>query len=183
MKKKHVFLTGKIQVGKSTLIRSALFELENDLGLRLEYDGFLTYFDHRESETRNLMMVRHTSDKDSEEMQKVMLHIEGGRPQMETLAYETGGIEILEKLDIKKLLIFDECGKFERNSQKFIEKINQILDADSHVIGVLRKDDSIEWLKKIAHREDVSVIEVTEENRNELKDAVKCRLLEMLGER
>ena len=102
---------------------------------------------------------------------------------MHTLAYDTDGVKILNSLDTKKLLIFDECGKFERNCQPFIEKVESILDGDTHVIGVLRKDDSIKWLSDIAKREDVCVIEVTEENRDLLKEDTKELLLEVLGER
>lgn len=179
--KKHIFLTGRIQVGKSTIIRKTLSEQKDLQDCELEYDGFITYFDVREKATRNLLMERITSDNKAEKRQSVMIHFENGRPQMETLAYETAGVEILESLDMKKLLIFDECGKFERNSSRFIGKIMQILDGETHVIGVLRKDDSIEWLQQIASREDVCLIEVTEENRTALKDEVKQLLLELLG--
>ncbi|MEE1087049.1 MAG: nucleoside-triphosphatase [Schaedlerella sp.] len=181
MKIKHIFLTGDIQVGKSTLIRGVLSELEKKQDFQLKYDGFITFFDQRWSEKRNLCMERMTSDSSVNRERKVILQFEG-KPLLETLAYETCGMEILNELDTKQLLIFDECGKFEKNSPDFIGKITEILDGDTHVLGVLRKDDSIDWLKRISERQDVCAIEVTEENRNALKENIISLLLKMLGE-
>lgn len=182
MKIKHVFLTGRIQVGKSTLLRSVLSDLRKMQGVNLEYDGFITYFDDRQNDTRNLCMERISSDKTIESVRKIILHFENRIPQMQTLAYETEGVSLLDSLDTEKLLIFDECGKFEKNSVQFLKRIKNILNSDTHVFGVLRKDDSIEWLQEIAGREDVCVIEVTEENRTVLKEDVKNLMLELLGE-
>lgn len=179
---KHVFLTGKIQVGKSTLLRGVLADLEKMENFHLQYDGFITYFDHRQNDTRNLCMERFTTDASIESERIPILHFEERIPQMETLAYETIGVELLDSLDTNKLLIFDECGKFEKNSPQFLVRIWQIMDADTHVFGVLRKDDSIEWLKQIADREDVCVIEVTEDNRVDLRVDVKEIILKLLGE-
>ena len=180
---KHIFLTGRIQVGKSTLLYRVLSDLENQQGNTLEYDGFRTYFDFRKSEFKKLYMERYTSDETVDCAKYCMIQFLEGRPQMQTLAYETEGIEILSSLDTKKLLIFDECGKFERNSTGFIKKMAEILDGDTHGFGVLRKDDSIQWLQDIANRDDVCVIEVTEENRDTLKEEVKALLLKILREK
>lgn len=183
MKVKHIFLTGKIQVGKSTLIKEVLSGLENNRKITLEYDGFATYFDLRKNETRNLCIERRSSDNLVKDMKSTVIHFENGKPQFETLAYETVGVEILESLDLNKLLIFDECGKFEKNCSKFVGKIEEILNSDTHVFGVLRKDDSIEWLKRIAQRDDVCVIEVTEENRDFLGKEIEELLIKILREK
>lgn len=179
---KHIFLTGSIQVGKSTLIRSVLSDIGKEQNDHFEFDGFVTYFDYRKNESRKLYMERKTSDRFAEKIKFPVIQFEGGRPQMSTLAYETYGVGLLEKLDVRKMLIFDECGKFEKNCPMFIGKVEEILNKDTHVFGVLRKDDSIEWLKNISKRNDVCVIEVTEGNRENLRYEVKKQLLEVLGE-
>lgn len=181
MKKKHIFLTGNIQVGKSTLIKGVLSDLREGQDLKLEYDGFITYFDQRWNEERNLCIKRVTSDKNVETEEKTVLHFEG-RPMFDTMAYETSGVEILESLDRTKLLIFDECGRFEKDSPHYLEKIKEILNEDTHVIGVLRKDPPVEWIQEIMVRDDVYIFDITEENRGILRTAVKNTLLEMLGE-
>lgn len=181
MKKKHIFLTGNIQVGKSTLIRGVLSDLMDQKDFHLEYDGFITYFDQRWEEERNLCIERVTSDRSVKAKPKAVLHFEG-RPVFETLAYETSGVEVLESLDRKKLLIFDECGRFEKDCPRYLGKIKEILDENTHVIGVLRKDPPIEWIQKIMAREDVCIFDVTKENRGILREEIKNRLLEMLGE-
>lgn len=179
MKKKHIFLTGKIQVGKSTLVQSVLSDLKKIESLHLEYDGFRTYFDERWNEERNLCIERVLADPEIKKEMKCLLHFEGG-PIFETLAYETNGVEVLEQMDTRKLLIFDECGKFEKDSPRFLAKLREILDGDTHVFGVLRKDPQIEWLQEIAARQDVEIYEVTEENRDVLREELKNRLLELL---
>lgn len=179
MKVKHIFLTGKIQIGKSTLLKSVLSDLVNEY--QIEYDGFTTYFDNRQSDSKILYMERKTSDSTAKGMKYPMIHFVDGRPQMQTLQYETSGMELLEEINTNTLLIFDECGKFERNSVGYVNKVNQILDGNTHVFGVLRKDPSIEWLAQIVAREDVKVFEITEENRNFLKEEVKKLILKILG--
>lgn len=181
MKKKHIFLTGNIQVGKSTLIKGVLSDLRGGQDSKIEYDGFITYFDQRWNEERNLCIKRFTSDKNVETEEKTVLHFEG-RPMFDTMAYETSGVEILESLDRTKLLIFDECGRFEKDSPHYLEKIKEILNEDTHVIGVLRKDPPVEWIQEIMVRDDVYIFDITEENRGILRTAVKNTLLEMLGE-
>lgn len=181
MKKKHIFLTGNIQVGKSTLIKSVLSDLSEGQDFKIEYDGFITYFDQRWNEERNLCIKRFTSDKNVETEEKTVLHFEG-RPIFDTLAYETVGVEVLDSLDRTKLLIFDECGRFEKECPRYIDKIKEILDEDTHVIGVLRKDPPIEWIQEIMARDDVCIFDITEENRGILRTEVKNTLLEMLGE-
>ena len=65
------------------------------------------------------------------------------------------------------LLLMDELGRLEREASGFIAQVEACLDADKRVLGVLQKCNSAH-VARIAQREDVTVLTVTPENRDEL---------------
>ena len=68
-----------------------------------------------------------------------------------------------EKCDI---IIIDEVGKMEVESQLFIDAVNEALDADKPMIITLHKKSRNPLLQDIRRRDDVRILEVTPTNRN-----------------
>ncbi len=70
------------------------------------------------------------------------------------------------------IVVIDEIGKMECFSSLFRESLTRVLDSENPVIGsiALRGGSFIERVKA---REDVSLIEVTERNRDELINLIK----------
>ena len=69
----------------------------------------------------------------------------------------------------KDIIILDELGFFENNSKRFKYKIYELLDSDKIILGTL-KDYDCEFLNNIRKRNDISLIEVTKENREKIFD-------------
>lgn len=169
----HLFLTGEIQVGKSTVIRRALEESE------VIYDGFFTGFgDNRDIKNRSLYMNR-ASKKDSRRDENVIVQFIDGIPQVRTPVIERLGIEILDsmKADVQ-CIIMDECGRFEGMAENFKSRILKILDMQTPVAGVVRKGFEGTWLDQIKHHKKVALLEVTADNREEIYHIVKDFLLQ-----
>ena len=69
----------------------------------------------------------------------------------------------------------DELGRLEREAAQFCAQVLACLDSGKRVLGVLQACDA-PLVCAVRAREDVSVIEVTPENREEVLDRL-CRAL------
>ncbi len=71
--------------------------------------------------------------------------------------------EACEKCDI---IVIDEVGKMEVESQAFIDAVKEALDVDKPMIITLHKKSRNPLLQDIRRRDDVRILEVTPTNRN-----------------
>ena len=71
--------------------------------------------------------------------------------------------EACEKCDI---IVIDEVGKMEVESQAFIDAVKDALDAEKPMIITLHKKSRNPLLQDIRRRDDVRILEVTPTNRN-----------------
>ena len=71
--------------------------------------------------------------------------------------------EAIEKCDI---IVIDEVGKMEVESEAFVEAVKETLDADKPMIITLHKKSRNPLLQDIRRRDDVRILEVTPTNRN-----------------
>jgi nucleoside-triphosphatase len=71
--------------------------------------------------------------------------------------------EAIEKCDI---IVIDEVGKMEVESEAFVEAVKETLEADKPMIITLHKKSRNPLLQDIRRRDDVRILEVTPTNRN-----------------
>ena len=158
--KKHLFLTGKKQVGKTTLLNKLLANSSKEKAgfvtkRILHDDGF--YYVHimkpKGSPTNdNLLFKCYKKSSDS------------------TSLFEKLGCDAL---DCKgEIILMDELGPHEEMALRFQEKVLTLLDGDIPVAGVIQEAKSA-FLDKLLHHPNVTVITVTEENRDQLYDTLK----------
>ena len=176
--RRHLFLTGEIQVGKSTIIQRALEETG------VIYDGFSTGF----GETRNMnnksLFMKRASLPDSGKEENVIVQFEDGIPQVRTQVIERLGTEILDRIRVDAdCIVMDECGRFEGMAEKFKRRIMEVLDMETPVVGVVRKGFEGTWLDLVKQHKDVELLEVTRENREEIFREVKEFLLQSRNKR
>ena len=83
--------------------------------------------------------------------------------------FEENGVAILKKSlsSPAPFILMDELGRLERQAAGFVEQIYQCLDSDKRVLGVLQKCNS-DHVDAISKRNDVTVLTVTPENREEI---------------
>ena len=82
-------------------------------------------------------------------------------------AFERLGEFLLKSLPGADLVLLDELGPNEATAYGFQRAVEQALDGDTPVYGILQVAQS-EFLDRIAAREDVLVVTVNEENRDTL---------------
>lgn len=155
---KHLFLTGRKQVGKSTVLRRLLEGRDIIVG------GFRTVRIRLE-DGASIHMVRPGEEEFNDEnrifsRKKGVLHLDPGD-------FDRIGCALLEAAGESDLILMDELGPTEIDAVRFQQAVLDTLDGTVPVYGVLQAADSA-FLDRIRERQDVQVITVTEENRDEL---------------
>lgn len=159
----HIFLTGPIQVGKSTIIRRTLGQLNQT------YGGFKTYFGpDRRFQDRLLYLNGAAEPKFFSTDHGIAIFKKDCLPQVDDARFNTDGVALIQRAKANAaMIIMDECGNLERNALTFQREIINTLDGDKPVLGVI-KCDSNGWTDTIRNHKKVTLITVTYENRNDL---------------
>ena len=169
--RRHLFLTGDKQVGKSTLLRR-LIEIR-----QLDCAGFETRAFYINDERRGFTLHGCVEMPPYQNDCICCARIEEKRAVPVLPVFEENGVLILKRslASPAPFLLMDELGRLEREASGFIAQIEACLDADKRVLGVLQKCNSAH-VARIAQRADVTVLTVTPENRDELLEWL-CREL------
>ena len=159
----NLFLTGKIGVGKSTILKNALKEINLSVGGYVTeriYEGYFRRYIIRslyDNEEKYTIIKVDSRDNSKEGF-------------MEN--FENGVVSILDKsLKYKDLIVLDELGCTENKIEIFTSKVFEVLDSEKIVFGIL-KDDNCKFINDIKYRDDVIVLTITEENRDFILEEV-----------
>ncbi len=148
----HILLTGEIQVGKSTVIERFVKRHGIEAG------GFKTFWRH-ETDGRTLYLAPYM-----------------GGPCVAVARGERGGIlSFPGSFDVccsflktdKPVIIMDELGVLERDAKLWHEAILKVFDSGAAVLGVIKPKKN-DFLDKIRARDDVMIVPVDEDNREDV---------------
>lgn len=170
---RHLFLTGEVQVGKSTILRRFLDAANlppEQLGgfqsaVRLLPDQRSRVYlvspgGQDELSDANCIMTRQPNLQKKTQGKRVF-------PEIYPEIFEKRGMELLQIKDIHRLILMDELGFAEREAPAFRKRVLEVLDGDIPVLGVL-KQWPYEFLEQVAQHPAVTVIRVTEDNRDRI---------------
>lgn len=161
----HFFLTGEIQVGKTTIISKVIEHLQ------VIPSGFKTYFGpDRNSPDRLLYMNSAFEPKDFREEYAVARFFEGKPPEVLVERFSSYGAALIRcgRKNGSKLIIMDECGNLERDAFVFQQAVMEALDGSVPILGVVKKIIGPSWTDQIRKHPKVQLLTVTGENRDEL---------------
>lgn len=168
----HIFLTGIPGVGKSTIIKKAVKQLN------LRHKGFLTVAGGiKENGVSNLYMLpSEYLDCDEDEIIKacdveycIANRFGENRYQPYNNKFDSIGSKLLKKDSLRDvdILIMDELGFMEREAYQFQEAVvNCVKEIEPSILGVIKPKDTL-FLNGIRKNNHVKVIEVTTDNREE----------------
>ncbi len=162
---KNIFLTGPPSSGKTTIIKKIISRLEKpakgfytqEILANNKRQGFkMATLDGREG------LLGHKNIKSKYSVSKYGVSIEN----IDNIA-----VPAIMPDNENELIILDEIGKMECFSDKFKKYTLKILDAPNIVLGTIAIGGT-DFIKEIKRREDIQIIEVTKNNRNELPDKI-----------
>lgn len=160
--KKHIILTGKPGVGKTSVIKKVIPSLGSAAG------GLYT----EEIRIMGKRMGFRVVTLDGED--GILAHVDSktnyrvGKYRVDLDSFEKVAIPALEKaIKDKSIIVIDEIGKMELFSMKFRDVIRDIFDGTKSLLCVI-KENGDPFTENIKKRKDVSVITVDYENRDSL---------------
>jgi nucleoside-triphosphatase len=162
---KKTFLTGKIGVGKSTVVDKLLVTID------LSFGGFRTLPVIKEQRLKGFKI------RDIETGKEESIAFFGNdfliHPVID--GFESLGVKSLkDALENKELIVMDELGFLESEAESFKAKVLEVLKSDRSVLGVMKIDRN-PFLDEVAKY--VEIVEVTEKNRDNLSQELRRAFL------
>jgi len=179
----NILLTGRPGTGKTTVIKKFIRMCPLSAG------GFFTG-EIRERGVRAGFSIeaagtwdREDRDNSEQKNRAVMAHVNSrspyrvGRYGVNISAIEEVGVSALRQgMERAKIIIIDEIGRMELHSSLFQKEVINVLDSRLPVLGVIQIKRN-PFLDAIRKRDDVTVIQVTADNREKLPE----RLFDIFG--
>lgn len=156
-----IILTGQRQVGKSTALNRFLTGYSGALA------GFRTVFDNRDNTENRRLLLRPLPGGEP----SVPVVWTEGKAQVDLSAFDRCVPPLLAQS--ADLYVLDELGKFEGGAGEMAGAVEALFDrADASVLAVVRLD-APGWMGALKERRDVTVLTVTEENRDSIPETLE----------
>ena len=159
----NIFLTGDVQVGKSTVIRRTV-EL-----LGLPVGGFCSGFGPDRGESERWLYLWDAGGPPVYQQTNGVVRFVQRQPQVFPERFDTLGCGALRRARQTGvgLILMDECGRFEGTAAQFQRDIFAALEGPTPVLGVVRQGFG-GWLDTLRAHPRVHLVTVTQENRTQL---------------
>ena len=159
--KKHIFLTGERQIGKSTAVSKALQMLNVTPG------GFRTAGANVKEDGSSDVML-YPAEMRPEDGQKAAHRMPDKREAYPEI-FDTYGASLLKRP--AKLILMDELGFLESDAKTFQQTVFETLDGATPVLGVIRNKKTA-FLDAVRTRDDIILLTVTKENRDFIPEKI-----------
>lgn len=160
-----IFLTGASGTGKSYVIAQLRKQIQ------MNQSGFLTLPYWKEDGSRGGFCLHSILEIKQTHFDVRFSYQCEERPYVINGVFDEFGVAILNETKPDDLLIMDELGKLEKNETKFINKVLELVEHHTHMLGVLKKCD-VQWLKQIKQRDDVMVLDLDTMTQQQVFDIV-----------
>ncbi|WP_088189340.1 nucleoside-triphosphatase [Desulfosporosinus sp. FKA] len=161
----HIFLTGDIQIGKSTVINKTLNLL------KITPQGFRTYFGPDRAMEDRLLYLNSAALPQVCCEEKAIVRFGAGRPpEVLSERFDGYGAQLIRSVRADSdsaLILMDECGSLESGALVFQQEILAALAGTKPILGVI-KLASTGWTDQIREHAKVTLLTVTRENRDRL---------------
>ena len=174
----NILLTGEVQVGKSTVIQKVLDMLKKDYDLKIGgYRGTRALI---KEENKTILRFGMNSLSDNSSYKVLQNEIIDGKNNVTIYSesFDEYAPKLKADLENCNLIILDEIGFAESNSPKYLEVLNEALDSDKVVFGVLKKWDC-PVVNGVRDRQDVTLFNIDEDNRDYIYNEIYLTLLDL----
>ncbi len=156
---KNILITGKPKSGKSTLLRKLISPIPNKVGFltnEILKEGVRTGFEIETHTGRKATLADVTLESPNK-VSKYFVHIENLEPLIPDVSRFTNN----------DILYLDEIGQMQLFSKSFQHLVLRYLDSQNICIATLSYIFENDFTKLIKKRDDVMIVELSAENREE----------------
>ena len=164
---KNILLTGKPRSGKTTLLRKIIAQLPHKVGLvtnEIRKDDVRVGFEI-ETYAGGRAVLAHIDFDKSLSVGKYGLNLDNLNKLLPSVANFKN-----------EILYLDEIGQMELQSQDFVLLAKKYLDAENICLATLTSVYEDDFTKEVRERDDVTIYEITEQNRDELYEEILSKL-------
>lgn len=162
----HIFLTGEVQVGKSTIIRRWL-----EAHPHLRVGGFRTVSGARGEDGEDTVHIIPAAGDPALTKENRIMFRQGEWPhrrrELFPQVFDSVGVALLRDDGEKDVLIMDEIGFTEDDAALFQQAVLEKLEGDTPILGVVRALPGVLADAVRAHPKS-RIVAVTQENREEV---------------
>ncbi len=168
----HLFLTGNVQVGKSTIVQKILEEYRGTVGGFRTVLGPLT-----EDGGSDVFMIDATETKELGCRPENLVARRIGTTKYEGYpeAFDRIGMALLDAAKSKELIVMDELGFMESEAYGFQQAVMDCLDGNTPILGVV-KPANTPFLEQVHKHFHTVLFHVTEQNRDHVLEEIQERL-------
>lgn len=159
MNKMHVFLTGEIGIGKSTVIKKFLDQK------KLKPTGFLTIGTPFRSDGSSEIYIMPAQNISFSPQFIVATRNKNGQFQTFPEIFDKEGSAILRESKEGEMILMDELGYMEKDAHLFQQAVLDALNGSTPVLGVIKPMRTI-FLDAVRNHPNVHILEITKKNRN-----------------
>ena len=172
--RKNIFVTGHPGVGKTTLIRSVLTELDVNAG------GFTTVEVRDGGQRIGFDIVALDGERGVLARQDLVSPHRVSRYGVNKDDLERIGVPAIERAVAEsELVVMDEIGRMELCSDRFMHAVRAALDSPVPVLGTIQ-DRHNTFLDAVRDRGDIRIIIVTEFNRDDLAESIAAATRDLI---
>jgi len=171
MKPCRVFLTGQPGSGKTTAITKAAellrvqgFKIAGIVTNEIRENGVRVGFSIEDLITKRTGTLAHVQQMEGPRVGKYRVNLS----DIQRVAVES----IRRAITESDVIVVDELGPMELNSEPFIQEVQTALAAPKHFVGTIHRHASHPLVRGIKSNLNYQILEVTMENRNRIPRSV-----------
>lgn len=169
----NIFLTGQIQIGKSTVLRKVIEMLR--FNFQVNIGGFCTF---HVPENRHIFIRRFNEEPQTDDNHRAATW-QHDRMMSHPQVFDRFGSLLTSDIAKADIIVLDELGFLEKDATAFTSAVFNCLASPVPCIGILRKAN-IPWHRPIYDNPDNRIMEVTMANRQGLPYEIYQNLAEQL---
>ncbi|MDL2258024.1 nucleoside-triphosphatase [Eubacteriales bacterium OttesenSCG-928-K08] len=170
----NIFLTGEVQIGKSTIINKVIAQLPEGYNV----GGFKTItIENGQPQGGDVHIIPAIIRPEGFDKSN-RIGIRYGKARgydAFTEVFEHEGVRLLLNCKACDLIIMDEIGTMEKDAQNYNRLLMELLDEGKNILGVIQPKKS-ELLDFIRAHKKTKLITVTRDNRNGLAEEISSCL-------
>ena len=170
-----LLLTGRPGVGKTTLVRRVVQRLGRPAG------GFYTRELRQQGRRVGFEIVTLDGQRATLAHVDIPSRQRVGKYGVDVAALDRVGVPAIHRaIEAGALVVVDEIGKMELFSEAFKAAVLNALDGPNALLATITRSRH-PWANRIRQRDDIELIQVTQENRAALVDHLVSRLTQESG--